>query len=74
MDVQGTFEVGHESPNRDVFFSDGNARQLIAEPPSDLVAVLLAHALNRVVNRFLDCGSDRETAAFAEALDSLIGE
>lgn len=74
MNVQGTFEVGHESPSRDVFFSDGKARQLIAEPPSELVAVLLAHALNRVVNRFLDCGSDRETAAFAEALDSLIGE
>lgn len=74
MNVQGTFEVGGESPSPDVFFSDGKARQLIAEPPSELVAVLLAHALNRVVNRFLDCGSDRETAAFAEALDSLIGE
>jgi hypothetical protein len=74
MNVYGTFEVGNQGPTPDVCFSDGQARQVIAEPPSELVAVLLAHALNRVVNRFLDCGSDRETAAFAEALDDLIGE
>ena len=44
MNVQGTFEVGHESPTRGLFFSDGRARQLIAEPPRERVAVLLAHA------------------------------
>lgn len=79
MNEHGTFhtssnELSDHSTTHDVYFSSHDGQQLIAEPPSEAVAALLAHALNRVVNRFLDARSEREAVAFSEALDRLIGE
>ena len=52
----------------DVYFSAPYGQELIAEAPSETTADELANALNRVRNRFLDCGSDREVHSFAGAL------
>jgi hypothetical protein len=79
MNEQGTFhtssnELSDRSTTHDVYFSSHDGQQLIAEPPTEATAVLMAHALNRVVSRFFDAGSDQEAAEFSEALDRLIGE
>lgn len=78
MNEPGTFRTSRaelsDGATHDVYFDRNGREQLIAEPDSEAVAALMAHALNRVVNRFLDAGSDREAAAFSEALDRLLGD
>lgn len=52
----------------DVYFSAPYGQELIAEAPSFATADEMANALNKIRNRFLDCGSDREVHSFASAL------
>ena len=57
------------SSTYDVFASDENGQELIAEPASKCVADGLADALNIVVKRFLDSGSDNEIYRLMVTLD-----
>ena len=54
----------------DVYFSENES--LIAVAPTKLVAEELADALNKIRNRFLDCGSEREAISLATALSTFI--
>ena len=51
---------------------DGELSDLVAAPPSETAATELCLALNRVMERFLQCESDREVRSLASALDEFL--
>lgn len=67
---ENTLEDG--SSTFDVYLSSPYGQELVAEPPSQECAVEMAEALNRVLNAFLDCGSDREVLRLAARLQEAL--
>lgn len=69
--ARNTLEDGSET--FDVMCSDFD-QMIVCEPASETTAEAISDALNGILTRFLDCGSDREVLSLAVSLDSWLSK